>query len=251
LGWQERSPRTAAQKVSTLVPHRRQQDQPGAAAIPQAQVVGLELNCLLPGQVHFAHRAGFQAGVQCQLIEQVVEHAHPGFRVTGAGGSALISHRLGAEDAQEGGGGRQAQRGTVHPQQAMPLPGTPLSGLCGRISQGQQHVLIKFHEGRVFELGAGLGPGPCHDGGHARFGEPGGEELAPMALDRLAGFLGEEQQHGRKSQAALAGEVTGATPVPGHEVGIAQAGAQLVDQRHQVIWNSRQGCLHGHSLYTS
>ena len=233
------------------MPPRRHQDQPGEAAIPQEQVGGLELRRLLQGQVHFAHRAGFQAGVQCQLVEQVVAHAHPGFRVTGAGGPALIGHRLGPEDAQECCGGRQAQRGTVHAQQAMAPPGAPLGRLFGHTSQGQQHRLVKFHERRVFELGAGLGPGLWRDGGSAGLGEPGGEEFAQVALDRLAGFLEEEQQHDRKSQGALAGEVAGATPRPGYEVGIAQAGAQLVDQRHQGTGNSRKGCWHGHSMYTS
>jgi hypothetical protein len=71
-----------------------------------------------------------------------------------------------------------------------------------------------------------------------------------MALDRLAGFLEEQQEHDGKGQGALAGEVTGATPMPGHKVGIAHAGAQLVDQLHQVTGNSRQVCLHGYPMYT-
>jgi hypothetical protein len=58
-----------------------------------------------------------------------------------------------------------------------------------------------------------------------------------VALDRLGGFLEQEQAHDGEGQRALAGEVSGALAMAGDEERIAQAGAQGFDELDQVTRN--------------
>ena len=231
-------------------PHASHEPKAGEAAVPQEQIAWLQALGLLRGQFHLPHGGGFQTGVQAQVVEQVVEHTHPGFGIGGAGRAVPVGERFLAKGLRQGRRGRQAQHRAVHAQEPMTVPSAALGGRFGPLGQGQEHLLVEFDERAGLELGAGLCPSAGRDGRRQGVGQPLGQELVEMALDRLGGFLEQEQEHNGEGERALAGEVNGAQAMAREKERIAQAGAQGFDELDQVTRNGPYRVRHGRSMYT-
>ena len=198
----------------------------------------------MAGQSHFAHRAGFQAGVVAETVEQIVEHRQTRLGKACARGPVLIGGFLPPKDPAQLLTVGQAQQRTIHAEESMPAPAA--DGMIGAIGDGQQTVAIEFEEGAVFELGAGGRDGTTGQGFKELAVGQVIEEVVEVALEGFDGLLEEEEHEDGKGQLAVAGEVLGSDPMAGAEARIAQPGAERIDQREEIGGNTLKTSLHPH-----
>lgn len=121
--------------MRALRQHLRQQNRAGEAALPEPHLVFAHVLQLRRRQARFPLGHRFQARVQPHPVEQIIEHAQPGGRITGAGVAPVIGHRHRAKSSAHFRLGRQTQKRASDARQAMPPPGAAMVGLLGRLNK--------------------------------------------------------------------------------------------------------------------
>ncbi len=215
------------------LPHGRQIEIPGKAAVVHLHIPRLQVFQLLEGQSHFAQSAGFQARLQTDPVQQIIHDGQPRFGKTGAGGPVLVGGGLPAKGLAQLRAVGQPHRGTVQPQESVFAPA--LEGLLRAIDRRQDAIAIQLEEGAVFELG----PRMRHrSAGHRLKDCARGQlvqEFVPVALDRLDGLWQHKKHQQGKGQLALAREILRPHAVAGQEVFITQPGAQSFDECDEMM----------------
>src|SRR5580700_4965452 len=242
LGIQKGVLRAPAQAVCSLPQNAGQKNVAGETTVIDDQIPWLQALQLFNGQRNFTHRAGFQPGLQADLIEQIVEHRQASLRIAGVGSSILIGGFFPAKRPAQFFAHGQTQQRTVNAQEpvAAPLLNRPL----GAIDCLKHAVLVQFDEGAVFELGASV----SYRAAAGRFKDLPlcqlVEKLVQVALNGLDGFLEDKEHDNGEGQLALTSEVLRPHAVTSQEIRVVQFGAQGFDEGDEIGWYIVQNCSH-------
>ena len=217
------------------------------ASIIHQHISRLAQGQLLDGQLDLAQPTGFQAPIQSDAVQQIIEHRHPSLGVGRPRVPQLITDFYRTKLFQQFPTLRQAQQRTVYAQQPVTPPAAQLGLLLRSIDRGQHRRLVQFNKSRVLELGACVGPGS----GRHRLKQLAARQLVQklmqMALDRFDGLLQDKQHDDGKGQLPLSREVFGAHAMARAELHIAKLLPQFLDKTNDMSGNAFNNCAHPHS----
>ena len=225
--------RTTADKVRPLR-HGRQVKVTGETAVIDLNVPWLQVGQLLESQGHLPQRARFQARVQADPVEQIINNRQARLWISGARGPMLVGRGFPAEGPPQFLALRQTHQGTIHAQEPVAAPA--FAGVLRTINR-RQGTAIQLDEGAFLELGPRMGYRPA---GHRLKDFALGqlvEKLVQVALDRLHGLLQHKEHEQRKGQLALTGEILGPHAMASQKGFVAQLGAQALDEGGEIIGN--------------
>lgn len=125
----------------------------------------------------------------------------------------------------------------------MTVPALPRGGVGRSINHGQDRFTVQRDEGGVLEFGAGLRDCARRDD-RGEVQEQFIPELVQMSLDRLGGFLQDEEHDQIKGQRPATCEVGGARTMARDKFLVAQALAQRGDELRKIFWNGNKRQSH-------
>ncbi|GEM_PF-5198552 len=182
----------------------------GVTAIQEDEIVGREDGAMVESQLEFADRIGSDAGIQGEMIEEIVDLGDTRHDTGEFGRSLLVS-----EMRTESGVGRKTKGGAIESEKAKAVPGTDGSVL----NEPGDQVAVEFLEGLGIEFRAGLG-----ERGFGDESERGKSFLQSLKEGVQFGLNGrfelmeEKQDHQGQGQNAIPNELVGRQTVTGNKI---------------------------------